>query len=175
MVLRVDVVDAALRDAYGESARRPRSIVLAPSGRRFDDALAAELARRAALALLCGRYEGVDERVREHLADDAISIGRYVLAGGELAAMVVADAVLRKLPGALGHAESAIEESFSPALGRRARVPALHAARRAIAAGTCPRSCFRATTRRCASGGLSRAARAGPEPLAAAGSVVATI
>jgi tRNA (guanine37-N1)-methyltransferase len=117
MVLRVDVVDAALRGAYGERRSPARVIVLAPSGRRLDDALAAELAAEEHLALLCGRYEGIDERVREHLADDAISVGPYVLAGGELAAMVVADTVLRKLPGALGHSESAIEESFSPALG----------------------------------------------------------
>ena len=68
------------------------------------------------VTLLCGRYEGIDERVREHLANDAISIGRYVLSGGELAAMVVTDAVLRKLPGALGSEESAVEESFSAAL-----------------------------------------------------------
>ena len=68
------------------------------------------------LTLLCGRYEGFDERVHEHLADDAVSIGRYVLAGGELPAMVVADAMLRKLPGALGDEESAVEESFSEAL-----------------------------------------------------------
>jgi tRNA (guanine37-N1)-methyltransferase len=82
----------------------------------FDEQLATELAAEPELALLCGRYEGVDERVREHLVTDAVSIGPYVLAGGELAAMVVADAVLRKLPGALGHADSAIEESFSDAL-----------------------------------------------------------
>ena len=68
------------------------------------------------MALLCGRYEGFDERVAEHLADDTISIGRYVLAGGELPAMVVCDAVLRKLPGALGDEDSAVEESFSTAL-----------------------------------------------------------
>ena len=98
-------------------------IVLAPSGRPLDDALAGELAAEEHLALLCGRYEGVDERVREHLADDAISIGPYVLAGGELAAMVVADTVLRKLPGALGHAESALEESFSEALGGAPEYP----------------------------------------------------
>ena len=116
MVLRVDVVDAALRAAYEPGGESPRVILLAPSGRPLDDALATELAAEPHLALLCGRYEGVDERVREHLADDAISIGPYVLAGGELAAMVVADTVLRKLPGALGHSESAIEESFSDAL-----------------------------------------------------------
>jgi tRNA (guanine37-N1)-methyltransferase len=115
MVLRVDVVDAALQAAYGEGPR-PRVILLTPSGRLFDDELASELAAEPSIALLCGRYEGVDERVREYLADDAVSIGRYVLSGGEPAAMVVADAVLRKLPGALGHADSALEESFSPAL-----------------------------------------------------------
>jgi tRNA (guanine37-N1)-methyltransferase len=68
------------------------------------------------VALLCGRYEGFDERVVEHLVDETISIGRYVLAGGELPAMVISDAVLRKLPGALGDAESAVEESYSAAL-----------------------------------------------------------
>ncbi len=117
MVLRVDVVDAALQAAYRDAGPPGRVILLSPGGRQFDDALAAELAAEASLALLCGRYEGVDERVRDHLATDAISIGPYVIAGGELAAMVVADAVIRKLPGALGHADSALEESFSPALG----------------------------------------------------------
>jgi tRNA (guanine37-N1)-methyltransferase len=116
MVMRVDVVDAALEAAYGSDRDRVRKIALTPSGRLFDEALAAELAADQHLALLCGRYEGFDERVVEHLADQAISIGHYVLAGGELAAMVIADAVLRKLPGALGDAESAIEESYSEAL-----------------------------------------------------------
>jgi tRNA (guanine37-N1)-methyltransferase len=119
MVIRVDVVDAALRAVYGEELRpdaRCRILLLAASGRPFDDALAGELAELDRLTLLCGRYEGVDERVREHIADEAISIGPYVLSGGEPAAMVVADAVLRKLPGALGSSESALEESFSEAL-----------------------------------------------------------
>ena len=116
MVLRVDAVDAALNAAYGESRQGRRIILLAPSGRQLDDALAGELAAEPELALLCGRYEGIDERVREHLATDAVSVGPYVLSGGELAAMVVADAVIRKLPGALGHADSAVEESFSEAL-----------------------------------------------------------
>jgi tRNA (guanine37-N1)-methyltransferase len=115
MVLRVDVVDAALEAAYRDGGR-PRTIVLGPAGRLLDEALVSELATEPALALLCGRYEGFDQRVHDHLADDEVSIGRYVLAGGELAAMVVADAVIRRLPGALGSAESAIEESFSEAL-----------------------------------------------------------
>ena len=117
MVMRVDVVDAALESAYGQSGRRPRVLLMAPSGRMLDDELAVELSAEPEIALLCGRYEGVDERIRDHLVDDTVSIGRYVLAGGELAAMVVADTVLRKLPGALGHADSAVEESFSAALG----------------------------------------------------------
>jgi tRNA (guanine37-N1)-methyltransferase len=120
MVLRVDVMEAALRARYGEDPvtvrERRRVIALTPGGRLLDDALAGELAAEPALTLLCGRYEGFDERIVEHFCTDAISIGRYVLAGGELAAMVVCDTVLRKLPGALGHADSALEESFSPAL-----------------------------------------------------------
>jgi tRNA (guanine37-N1)-methyltransferase len=115
MVLRVDVVDAALRAAYPEQ-RPDRIVLMTPSGAQFDEALAADLAAEPHVALLCGRYEGFDERIREHLATDAVSIGPYVLAGGELPAMVVADAMLRKLPGALGHSESALEESFSAAL-----------------------------------------------------------
>ena len=120
MVLRVDVVDAALRARYRrdplELQGERRIVALTPGGRLLDDALVDELAGERALTLLSGRYEGFDERVIQHLATDAISIGRYVLAGGELAAMVVCDAVIRKLPGALGHEESALEESFSPAL-----------------------------------------------------------
>jgi tRNA (guanine37-N1)-methyltransferase len=123
MVLRVDVVDAALRAAYGDGPPGARVIVLAPGGRQLDDALATELAAERHVALLCGRYEGIDERVREHLADDAVSIGPYVVSGGEVAAMVVADAALRKLPGSLGHAEGAIEESFSTALGGAPEYP----------------------------------------------------
>ena len=98
-------------------------MLLTPSGRTFDEGMADELAAEPELTLLCGRYEGVDERVREHLVTDAVSIGRYVLSGGELAAMVVADAVLRKLPGALGHADSALEESFSAALEGQPEYP----------------------------------------------------
>ncbi len=120
MVIRVDVVEAALRARYevepAELRSQRRVVALAAGGRRFDDALAAEFAAEPELTLLCGRYEGFDERVNEHLASDVVSIGPYVLSGGELAAMVVADAVIRKLPGALGHEDSAVEESFSEAL-----------------------------------------------------------
>ena len=77
-------------------------IALTPAGRLLDDALASELAAEPELTLLCGRYEGFDERILEHFVSDQVSIGRYVLAGGELAAMVVLDTVLRKLPGVLG-------------------------------------------------------------------------
>jgi tRNA (guanine37-N1)-methyltransferase len=114
MVLRVDVVDAALQAAYGEE--RPRIVLLSPTGPLLDDAIADELVGEPHVALLCGRYEGFDDRVHQHLADDELSIGRYVLAGGELPAMVVADVLMRKLPGALGHEDSALEESFSHAL-----------------------------------------------------------
>jgi tRNA (guanine37-N1)-methyltransferase len=112
MVLRVDVVDAALRAAY-PSGEAPRRVLLTPTGRLLDDELADELTAEPHVAILCGRYEGFDERVHEHFADDEVSIGRYVLAGGELPAMVLADVIMRKLPGALGHADSAVEESFS--------------------------------------------------------------
>jgi tRNA (guanine37-N1)-methyltransferase len=116
MVIRVDVVEAALEARYGAGRGERRVIALAAGGRQFDDALAAELAGEQELTLLCGRYEGFDERVHEQLATDVVSIGPYVLSGGELAAMVVCDAVMRRLPGALGHEESAVEESFSEAL-----------------------------------------------------------
>jgi tRNA (guanine37-N1)-methyltransferase len=120
MVIRVDVVEAALRARYGIDPlglpERRRVIALAAGGRRLDDALVGELAAEPELTLLCGRYEGFDERVHEQLARDVVSIGPYVISGGELAAMVVCDAVIRKLPGALGHEESALEESFSEAL-----------------------------------------------------------
>jgi tRNA (guanine37-N1)-methyltransferase len=127
MVLRIDVVEAALRARYAvdpvELGTDRRVLALTPGGRVLDDAFVDELAAEPALALLCGRYEGFDERVLERFATDRVSIGRYVLAGGELAAMVVCDAVVRKLPGALGHEHSALEESFSVALGGAPEYP----------------------------------------------------
>jgi tRNA (guanine37-N1)-methyltransferase len=127
MVLRIDVVEAALRARYGRDPVEVRSdrrvIVLTPGGRLLDDALVSELALQPALTLLSGRYEGFDQRIVDHFASDEVSIGRYVLAGGELAAMVLCDTVLRKLPGALGHPDSALEESFSDALGGAPEYP----------------------------------------------------
>src|SRR5689334_23967144 len=115
MVLRVDVVDTAPQTAYGEGPR-PRIVLLSPTGPLLSDEIADELVAEPHVALLCGRYEGFDDRVHQHLADDELSIGRYVLAGGELPAMVVSDVLMRKLPGALGHEDSAREESFSQVL-----------------------------------------------------------
>ena len=120
MLIRVDVVCAALEDHYGAAVEQilaDRTVaVLAPVGRPLTDAVAAELAGADRLTLLCGRYEGFDQRVHDHVATDELSIGPYVLSGGEPAAMVVVDAVVRKLPGALGKEESHLVESFSPAL-----------------------------------------------------------
>ncbi|HEY7829940.1 MAG TPA: tRNA (guanosine(37)-N1)-methyltransferase TrmD [Solirubrobacteraceae bacterium] len=127
MVLRVDVMDSALREHYGidpvELPRKRRVIALVPGGRQLDEDYVQELAVEPAVTLLCGRYEGFDERIVEHFCSDTLSIGRYVLAGGELAAMVMCDTVLRKLPGALGDASSAVEESFSAALEGRPEYP----------------------------------------------------
>jgi tRNA (guanine37-N1)-methyltransferase len=111
MVLRVDVVDAALEAAYGGD-RPARVVALTPQGRPLDQALVEELAKESDLALLSSRFEGFDERIVSHLATDAVSIGPYVLSGGELPAMVVLDAIARRLPGALADG-SGEHESFS--------------------------------------------------------------
>jgi tRNA (guanine37-N1)-methyltransferase len=112
MVLRVDVVAAALDDVYG-GVPDHRVVCLTPQGRQLDQAVVDELAVDEHLTLLSARFEGFDERIVQHLCSDAISIGPYVLSGGELPAMVVVDAVARLLPGALGSAESGRSESFS--------------------------------------------------------------
>jgi tRNA (guanine37-N1)-methyltransferase len=114
MVVRVDVVDAALESVYGDYSER-RILALTPQGRQLDQALVEELAAEDAVTLLSARFEGFDERVVEHLATDAVSVGPYVLSGGELPAMVVLDAVARRLPGAVRE-ESAVYETFSAAL-----------------------------------------------------------
>jgi tRNA (guanine37-N1)-methyltransferase len=114
MVLRVDVVCAALEAVYGETRGR-RVVAFSPQGRQLDQALVEELAAEDALTLLSARFEGFDERILEHVATDTVSIGPYVLSGGELPAMVVLDAVARRIPGAI-RAESGAVESFSEAL-----------------------------------------------------------
>ena len=114
MVLRVDVVCAALEAVYGDSGGR-RVIAFSPQGRPLDQALVDELTGEEALTLLSARFEGFDERIHEHVATDTVSVGPYVLSGGELPAMVVLDAVARRLPGAIRE-ESAAVESFSAAL-----------------------------------------------------------
>ena len=121
MVIRVDVVCAALEETYGgdiEAILADRRVaVLTPIGRELTDAVVTELAGLERLTLLAGRYEGFDQRVHDHLANDEISVGRYILSGGEIAAMAVIDAVTRKLDGALGKRESHEHDSYSEALG----------------------------------------------------------
>jgi tRNA (guanine37-N1)-methyltransferase len=113
MVLRVDVVAAALEAVYGEEPEPDRRVIaLTPQGRPLDQALVEELAQEERLTLLSARFEGFDERIVRHLTTDAISIGPYVLSGGELPAMVLIDAIARRLPGALAPG-SGERESFS--------------------------------------------------------------
>ena len=100
-----------------ETVGPPRPLLLlSPGGRRFDQAAARQLAALAGFSLLCGRYEGVDQRVADHLCDGELTVGDYVLAGGEAAALVVIDAVARLVPGVMGNAESAADESFADGL-----------------------------------------------------------
>jgi tRNA (guanine37-N1)-methyltransferase len=114
MVLRVDVVAAALDAVYGD-AKPARVIALTPQGRQLDQPLVEELAAEFAVTVLSSRFEGFDERIVEHLCTDAVSIGPYVLSGGELPAMVLVDAIARRLPGALAEG-SGESETFSPEL-----------------------------------------------------------
>jgi tRNA (guanine37-N1)-methyltransferase len=113
MLLKPEPIFEAVEDLARE---KTRVILLSPSGRKFDQAIARELAQQEHLLLVCGSYEGFDERIREHLADDELSIGDYVLTNGALPAMVIIDAVTRLLPGVLGDDESSHEESFSHGL-----------------------------------------------------------
>ena len=121
MVLRVDVVAAALEAAYGGTSAH-RVVALTPQGRQLTQAVVEELVAEERLTLLSARFEGFDERVLTHLASDSISIGPYVLSGGELPAMVLVDAIARRLPGALSE-ESGLVESFSAELGGALEYP----------------------------------------------------
>jgi tRNA (guanine37-N1)-methyltransferase len=111
MVLRADVVDAALRAAAGLPV-----VYLSPRGRRFDQAMARQWAAGPGITLLCGRFEGVDQRVLDHHNIAEVSLGDFVMTGGEIAAQAMLDATVRLLPGVLGNADSAVEESFSDGL-----------------------------------------------------------
>jgi tRNA (guanine37-N1)-methyltransferase len=110
MVMKIEPIDLALADL-----RSPKSktILLSPQGRKFSDAIARELAREEELILLSGHYEGIDQRVADHLVDEEISIGDYVLTSGVLPALVVTDAIVRLIPGVLGDADSAAQDSFA--------------------------------------------------------------
>jgi tRNA (guanine37-N1)-methyltransferase len=112
MVMRVEPWFRAV-ESLREAAPRGRTVLMTPQGKPFTQALAAEFAQEDRLILCAARYEGIDERVREHLIDDELSIGDFVVSGGEVPAMVVVDAVVRLLPGALGSADSVVEESFN--------------------------------------------------------------
>ena len=116
MVMMVEPLARALDDALAREAKRPRVVFLSPAGRLFDQDVARELAREESLFLVCGRYKGIDERVVRQYATDELSIGDYVLSGGELPALVVVDGVMRLLPGALGDPESAEDDSIHSGL-----------------------------------------------------------
>lgn len=136
MVMKPEPIFAAVESVLGNALATTPVILMSPSGRRFNQAIAKALAQHARLALICGHYEGVDERVREHLCTDAISIGDYVLTGGELPAMVIIDAVSRLVLGC-----------SRPACRKRIRTPAgfwsirTTRGRRSFAVGACPRCC----------------------------------
>lgn len=114
MVLMAPPVVAGVEEVRSQCGPPGRLVLLSPQGRRLDQAHVASLARESRIVLVCGRYEGFDERILEELSPEQLSIGDYVLSGGEVAAMVVIDAVMRLVPGALGDEASAVDESFGP-------------------------------------------------------------
>ncbi len=116
MVLRADVLEKAINDARAGARGAMQLVYLSPRGQRFDQAMARSWARADGVTMLCGRFEGVDERVLEHFGVQEVSLGDFVLTGGEIAAQAMIDATVRLLPGVLGNAESAVEESFSNGL-----------------------------------------------------------
>lgn len=116
MVLKAEPVFSAVEDLVVEEERKPRILLMCPQGETFTQAKAEELAAESRLIFICGHYEGYDERIREHLVTDELSIGDYVLTGGEIPAMAVIDSVVRLLPGVLGNEQSAVTDSFSTGL-----------------------------------------------------------
>ena len=156
MLMRPEPVFAAV-----EAVDPPRPLyLLGPAGRRFDQAVAVELAAGDGFSLLCGRYEGVDHRIRRHLVDGELSVGDVVLAGGEVAACLVVEAVTRLRPGVMGNEVSPVTESFgAPGCWRSRSSPD----RRRSTAGRCPRCCAAATTVGSPAGGWPRPCTA-PSP-----------
>ena len=116
MVMKPEPLAAAIEAVRAMAEPRGRTVLLTPQGRRLQQSVVDELVAEQRLILVCGHYEGVDERIREHFVDDELSIGDFVVSGGEVAALVVIDAVVRRLPGTLGSAESLFEESHSDGL-----------------------------------------------------------
>lgn len=113
MVLKVDVLDKAINGIVGNKRSDYHIVLMTPQGATFDQRKAEELAQKNKIILICGHYEGFDERIRQYLVDEQISLGNFVLSGGEISAMAITDSIVRLLPGALGHDESSAEESFS--------------------------------------------------------------
>jgi len=113
MVMKAEPIFAAVEDLRNQSSR---VVLMSPAGRRFDQQTATQLSKEPHLIIICGHYEGIDHRVIEHLVDLEISIGDYVLTNGAIAAVVFVDAIVRLLPGALGHEKSAVDDSFNHGL-----------------------------------------------------------
>lgn len=156
MVMKPEPIFAAVESVLGVPLPKDVPIILmSPSGRTFTHAVAKELAQYARIALICGHYEGVDERVREHLCTDAISIGDYVLTGGEIPAMVIVDAVSRLVPGVLP--QRSPKRNRTPAACWNTRTTR---AQRSSAAGACPTCCSAATMRLLRAGAASKPRRA---------------
>ena len=147
MVMKIEPVEKALA-----AIRSPEDdslvVLMTPQGKTFNQKIAAEMAEKKQIIIICGRYEGVDERIREHLVDQEISIGDYILTGGELAALVIIDAVSRLISDVLGNPESTITESFSHNLLEYPNIRG----RRNIRVGWCRRFYFPETMRRLSSG-----------------------
>lgn len=116
MVLKPEPLFAAVESLALDTSKRPRVILMCPQGARFNQKKAEELSREEHLVFLCGHYEGYDERIREHLVTDEISLGDFVLTGGEIASMAIIDSVVRLLPNVLGNTDSPVHDSFSTGL-----------------------------------------------------------
>lgn len=113
MVLKVDIIDRAINSIVGEKRDQYYIVLMTPQGKKYSQKTAEELSLKKKIIIICGHYEGFDERIREHLVDQEISLGDFVLSGGEIPAMAIVDSVVRLIPGALGKDESSQEESFS--------------------------------------------------------------